>query len=120
MFNRVLNEYSNALIIIGALLLVLEISFSGVGTIASVIISAVIIFFGWKNYPLLWGKFLFWIGIISLIFNILTLFVVRLILVALVAIAVLYYLKNIYRKTDDDFGDVSGTSGEQSEVYVQP
>ncbi|HLQ73557.1 MAG TPA: cell wall-active antibiotics response protein LiaF [Bacillota bacterium] len=120
MIKRILNDYSHALIIIGALLLVLEISFSGIGTIVSVVLSAVLTFFGWKNYSLMWGKFLFWIGIISIIFNILSLFIVRLILVAIVAIAVLYYLKSSSKKEDDLFDHPEYMSAEQSEMYSQP
>ncbi|WP_404454156.1 cell wall-active antibiotics response protein LiaF [Oceanobacillus kapialis] len=84
----------NWILIIGGILLIFEIAFFFGGTIIPAIFSALIIYFGWRKYYRLWGKVVFWIGVISLVLSILNLMAVRFLLIALIILFIINYYKS--------------------------
>src|SRR5690625_2832956 len=82
MFKHLKTDTFNWILIIGAVLFILELVFFHGGMIASAIFSAVLIYVGWRNFNQLWGKILFWLGIVAAIFSILNMLAVRFLILA--------------------------------------
>jgi lia operon protein LiaF len=83
----------NWILIIGGILLIFEIAFFFGGTIIPALFSALVVYFGWRKFYHLWGKIIFWIGVVSLVLSILNLMAVRFLLVALVVLFIINYYK---------------------------
>ncbi|WP_226581676.1 cell wall-active antibiotics response protein LiaF [Halobacillus litoralis] len=94
MFKRLSTNTINAILIIGVILLIVEIVFFNGGLVFSVLFSGVFIYIGWRNYKPLWRKILFWIGLVSLIFTILSMIAVRFLVLAVLFIFIRNYLKS--------------------------
>ncbi len=92
MINRITTPALNMILLIGLSLIVIDVIFFNGGLIFSLLFSFFMIFIGKRKYDRLYGKFLFWLGIISLIISFLSLFVVKLFLVGVfIYIAYKYY-----------------------------
>ncbi|MCF3943215.1 cell wall-active antibiotics response protein LiaF [Oceanobacillus alkalisoli] len=92
MFKQIPTKSYNWILIIGILLLVAEFVFSFGGTIIPAIICGFFVYVSWKSFDTLWGKIVFWLSLIGLIFSILSLMAVRfLIIAAIVIFAMRYY-----------------------------
>ncbi|MBM7551924.1 cell wall-active antibiotics response protein LiaF [Thalassobacillus pellis] len=94
MLQKMKTDTLNWLIIIGVLLFVIEVAFFHGGLIFSVVFSGLFIYLGWKRYAKLWGKVLFWIGLITLIITILNMIAVRFLLIAGVVMFLLHYSRS--------------------------
>lgn len=94
MFKSLNTDLINIIIIIGAILFVVEITFFNGGLIFSALFSGLLIYFGWKNFQQLWGKICFWIGAISLVISILNMMAVRFFILVGIALFVIHYLKS--------------------------
>lgn len=94
MFKRLTTETLNWIIIIGVILFVIEISFFHGGLIFSALFSALLIYIGWKKFTKLWGKIVFWIGIISILFSILNMMAVRFFIIAGIVLFIVHYMKS--------------------------
>lgn len=94
MLNRLSTDTVNLLLIIGGILLVIELFFFDGGLIFSLLFSGIMCYFGWKHFRKLWAKFLFWIGLVSLILTVLHMFVIRFLLVALLIIVLINYFRS--------------------------
>src|SRR5699024_9807227 len=91
MFQRLSTDTLNWILIVGVILFVIEIAFFHGGMIVSALLSAAFVYVGWKKFTQLWGKILFWLGVVGLIFAILNMLAVRfLILVAIVLFLINY------------------------------
>lgn len=77
--------YVSWIIIIGVLLLAFEVMFFNKGLIFSVLISAILIYYGRKRYHRMKGKLFFWLGCGILFFSIITMFAIRLLILAIAA-----------------------------------
>lgn len=69
MFKRLTTDYFNWILIIGVILLIFEIAFYFGGSIIPALFSALFVYIGWKNFHKLWGKIVFWIALVSLVFR---------------------------------------------------
>lgn len=96
MLKRLTTDTINTILIIGVILLVLEIVFFNGGLVFSVLFSGVLIYVGWKDYRPLWRKVLFWIGLISLIFTVLSMIAVRFLIVAVI----FFFLRNYFKSRE--------------------
>ena len=94
MLKKLSTNTINTILIIGVVLLVVEIVFFNGGLVFSVLFSGVLIYIGWKNYKPLWRKVLFWVGVISLVFTILSMIAVRFLIVAMILIFLMNYFKS--------------------------
>src|SRR5690625_2149607 len=94
MLKKVSTDTLNWIIIIGVILFIIEIAFFGGGAITGAIISGLLFFVGWKNYSYMWGKVLFWIGLVWLIFAIFNMIAVRFLIVALLILLLMDYMKS--------------------------
>ncbi|UOQ45206.1 cell wall-active antibiotics response protein LiaF [Halobacillus salinarum] len=93
MFKHVSTDTINSILIIGVILLVVEVVFFNGGLIFSMLFSGLFIYLGWKKYKKLWGKIFFWIGLLSLVFTILSMIAVRFIIVAIIVL----FVRSFYR-----------------------
>ncbi|MBM7662985.1 lia operon protein LiaF [Bacillus mesophilus] len=93
MFNRLTTDTLNKVLIIGAILLVAELSFSNGDLVFTVIFSSLFIYFGWNRYQKIWAKVVFWIGFILLIITIFNMTAFRFLLIA----AIIYFFYHYVR-----------------------
>lgn len=93
MFKQIPTKTYNWILIIGVILFLFEITFFYGGAIIPALFSAFFLYIGWKNFKKLWGKILFWISLISLIFSVLNLIAVRFFIFAAIVIFVINYSK---------------------------
>jgi lia operon protein LiaF len=77
----------------GAVLLLLEISFFNAGLIFSLLLSAGCIYFGRKRLPRKSGKLLFWIGAISFFMNVLSMMTFKFFLLAILVHVVIQFIQ---------------------------
>src|SRR5690625_7446194 len=94
MFKRLTTETLNWIIIIGVILFIIEISFFHGGLIFSALFSVFLIYIWWKKFTKLWGKIVFCIGIISIIFSILNMMSFRFFIIAVIVLFILPYCKS--------------------------
>ncbi|WP_164668180.1 cell wall-active antibiotics response protein LiaF [Virgibacillus doumboii] len=94
MFQRLSTDTFNWILIIGVILFVIEIAFFHGGMIVSALFSGFMIYIGWKKFTHLWGKILFWLGVVGLIFAILNMLAVRFLILAAIVIFLINYSKS--------------------------
>ncbi|SHF86973.1 cell wall-active antibiotics response protein LiaF [Ornithinibacillus halophilus] len=94
MFHRLSTDHFNWILIIGVILFIIEVAFFHGGMIYSALISGILIYVGWKNFFTLWGKILFWIGVVSGLLSIFNMLAVRFLIVVAIVLFVLNYLKS--------------------------
>ncbi|TFJ91811.1 cell wall-active antibiotics response protein LiaF [Lentibacillus salicampi] len=94
MFQRLSTDTFNWILIIGVILFVIEIAFFHGGAIVSALFSTAFVYVGWKNFTQLWGKILFWLGVVGLIFAILNMLAVRFLILAAIVIFLINYSKS--------------------------
>lgn len=94
MLKKISTDTINWIVIIGVVLLIIEIAFFEGGAIGSAIFFGVLLFIGWKNYYTMWGKVLFWIGLIGLIFSIFNMIAVRFLIIAFLVLLLIDYTKS--------------------------
>ena len=94
MFKRLSTDTINTILIIGVILLLVEVVFFEGGLVFSVLFSGLMLYIGWKKYRKLWGKVFFWIGLITLVFTILSMIAVRFLIVAVIFLFVRDYFKS--------------------------
>ncbi|WP_408009342.1 cell wall-active antibiotics response protein LiaF [Pseudalkalibacillus sp. A8] len=82
------------LLIIGVILLLLEISFHGMGPIFFLILTAGCIYVGRKKYYKMIGKLLFWFGVIAFALTILNTMAFKFLLIALFIYAVIRFAQS--------------------------
>ncbi|GGB36130.1 hypothetical protein F3157_03615 [Virgibacillus dakarensis] len=99
MFHRLSTDTLNWIMIIGVILFIIEIVFFHGGMIFSALVCGLFIYIGWKKFYHIWGKFIFWIGIIGLVISVLNMLAVRFLLVAGIALFIIDYAKS---KKDKD------------------
>lgn len=98
MFKQIPTTTYNWILIIGVILLLVEIVFFFGGAIIPAILSGFFVYIGWNKFDKLWGKIVFWIALISLIFSILNLMAVRFFIFAAIVIFVLKYYETTKNK----------------------
>ncbi|GGJ90259.1 hypothetical protein GCM10007063_11120 [Lentibacillus kapialis] len=94
MFQRLSTDTFNWILIVGVILFVIEVAFFHGGMIVSALFSAAFVYVGWKNFSQLWGKVLFWLGVIGLIFAILNMLAVRFLILAAIVLFLINYSKS--------------------------
>ncbi|ALX47141.1 cell wall-active antibiotics response protein LiaF [Lentibacillus amyloliquefaciens] len=94
MFRRLSTDTFNWILIVGVILFVIEIAFFHGGMIVSAIFSGFLVYIGWKKFTQLWGKILFWLGIVGLVFAILNMLAVRFLILAAIVIFLINYSKS--------------------------
>lgn len=94
MFKRLSTDYFNWILIIGVILFIFEIAFFYGGTIIPALFSALFMYIGWRYFNRLWGKILFWISLVSLVFAVLNLLAVRFLIIAAIVLFVMNYSKS--------------------------
>lgn len=94
MFKRFSTDTFNWILIIGVILFIFEVVFFYGGTIIPALFSALFMYVGWKKFNKLWGKILFWLSLISLIFAVLNLLAVRFLIFAAIVLFIINYSKS--------------------------
>ncbi|MCR6095652.1 cell wall-active antibiotics response protein [Salipaludibacillus agaradhaerens] len=97
MLKRIPTRSMNWILMITLAILFFELMFFGGGLFFSALFLGFLTFLGWKNYRTFLGKLLFWIGIVSLALNILTMYSVRFLFIGLL---VLFFRE--YRRSSHD------------------
>lgn len=93
MFHKINSSLINWVILISLALVIIEIAFFNGSLVFSLAFSIFIIYIGYKYYVELYGKILFWVGVVSTIVTILNMFAVRfIILVIIIYVIRVYYL----------------------------
>ncbi|MBY7144031.1 cell wall-active antibiotics response protein [Virgibacillus sp. NKC19-3] len=94
MFKRLTTDTYNWILIIGVVLFIFEIVFFFGGTIIPALFSGFFMYIGWKKFDQLWGKILFWISLVGLVFAVLNLLAVRFLIIAAIVLFILNYSKS--------------------------
>lgn len=94
MFKRLTTDTYNWILVIGVILFIFEIAFFFGGTIIPALFSGFIMYIGWKKFDQLWGKILFWISSVGLVFAVLNLLAVRFLIIAAIVLFILNYSKS--------------------------
>lgn len=81
-------------------ILLFELMFFGSGFIFTVVFLGFLMYLGWKNYEAVIGKVLFWVGVISLVLNVLSMFAVRFLFIALI---ILFFIQYRRSKHEPDY-----------------
>lgn len=93
MFNRLSTNTINWIIIIGVILFIIEIAFFNGGVLWAALIFGFMLYLGKKNYTAMWGKVLFWIGLLSLIISILNMIAIRFLIIVFIVLFLIDYLR---------------------------
>lgn len=93
MFKRISTDTINTILIIGVILLIVEVVFFEGGLVFSLIFFGFLLYLGWKKYWTTWGKVFFWVGLIVLVFTVLSMMAVRFLIVAIIFLFVRDYYK---------------------------
>ncbi|WP_249871235.1 cell wall-active antibiotics response protein LiaF [Oceanobacillus saliphilus] len=120
MFKRLSTDYFNWILIIGVILFIFEIAFFYGGTIIPALFSALFMYIGWKYFNKLWGKILFWISLVSLVFAILNLMAVRFLIIAAVVLFIIHYSKAKKEAEYDEPILPSGEIREETLIEITP
>lgn len=94
MFERLSTDKLNWIIMISVVLFIMEFSFFNSGLIFSALFSGICIYIGWKHFTEVWGKVLFWVGIVSLTFSILNMMAVRFLIIVVLIMLIIHYIKS--------------------------
>ncbi|MEN1966636.1 cell wall-active antibiotics response protein LiaF [Lentibacillus sp. N15] len=114
MFNRLSTDTWNWILLIGAILFAVEITFFHGGTIISALISGFLIYFGKKRFHKLHGKIIFWIGVVGLAFSAISMLAVRFFIVVVIILFALEY----YRTQKEPYV-IQPNIAEQQEVHTE-
>lgn len=120
MFKRLTTDYFNWILIIGVILLIFEIAFFFGGSIIPALFSALFVYIGWKNFHKLWGKIVFWIALVSLVFSVLNLLAVRFLIIAAIIIFIINYSKSKSEATQMEPILPDGEKKRESMIKVDP
>ena len=91
--HRLSTDQLNWIIVIGVILFLLEFVFFSGGLIFTALIAGIIVYFGWKNFHESWGKVMFWVGLIAIIFSVLNMIAVRFLILVAIIMFVIHYIK---------------------------
>lgn len=94
MFKRLTTDTLNWILIIGVILFIIELAFFQGGMIASALFSGLFIYVGWKRFRRLWGKIIFWLGVVGLVFAVLNMLAVRFLIIAAIVLFIIDYSKS--------------------------
>ncbi|WP_217585935.1 cell wall-active antibiotics response protein LiaF [Lentibacillus saliphilus] len=94
MMQRLTTDTFNWILIVGVILFIVEIAFFHGGMIGTALFAALFIYIGRKNYSQLWGKIMFWLGVVGLLLSILNMLAVRFFIIAAIVIFVIQYSKS--------------------------
>lgn len=94
MLKRLSTDTINWIIIIGVVLFVIEIAFFHGGMIGTAVFTGLLAYIGWKNYSTLWGKVIFWIGVIGFIFAFLNMIAIRFLIIVFLVLLLIDYAKS--------------------------
>ncbi|WP_416151375.1 cell wall-active antibiotics response protein LiaF [Salipaludibacillus sp. HK11] len=94
MFKRIPTRTFNSILLITVVILLFELMFFGGGFIFTALFLGFLMYLGWKNFDSLIGKILFWVGIVSLVLNVLNMFAVRFLFIALIILFFLQYRRS--------------------------
>lgn len=97
MLKRLSTDTINTILIIGVILLIVEVAFFNGGLVFSVLFASLLIYIGWKKYHVLWRKICFWIGVLSLVFTVLSMIAVRFLIIAVIIL----FIRNYYKSRND-------------------
>lgn len=115
MFDRLSTDNFNWILITVVILFIIEIAFFGGEMIISALISAALIYFGWNNFTELWGKVIFWIGIVSIIIAVVNLLAIRFLIIVAIILFLIHYLKS-----KDNVDTIAPNLPPRQEVIVDP
>lgn len=91
MLNHLKSGFISWILLVGALLLLLEISFFNTGLIFSLLVPAAMIYFGRKMMPKTLGKILFWIGLLFVLTTVFGMMTFRFFLIAILVYLIFQY-----------------------------
>ncbi|SEM94791.1 lia operon protein LiaF [Mesobacillus persicus] len=94
MLNKMQNDSFSWMLLIGALLLLVEITFFNQGLIFSLFVSGAMIYFGRKLYSRVLGKMLFWIGLFTFASSVFGMMTFRLLLLAALLFLIIQFAQS--------------------------
>jgi lia operon protein LiaF len=94
MLKKLNSEYISWIILVGAVILLLEVTFFNQGLIFSLFISILMVYLGRKSLPKKMGKLLFWGGLFLIIINIFQMMTFRFVLLAIFIYFVLQFAQS--------------------------
>ncbi|WP_239094355.1 cell wall-active antibiotics response protein LiaF [Bacillus sp. B15-48] len=94
MLNKLKSDSYSWIFLIGAMLLLLEVTFFNHGLIFSLFVSGTMIYFGRKLYERSTGKLLFWVGLFFFISSIIGMMTFRLLLLAILLYVVIRFARS--------------------------
>lgn len=94
MFKRIPTRTFNWILMITIVILLFELMFFGGGFIFTGLFLGFLIYLGWKNYDSVVGKVLFWVGVVSLVLNVLSMYAIRFLFIALIILFFLQYRRS--------------------------
>ncbi|GAA0422188.1 MAG: cell wall-active antibiotics response protein LiaF [Bacillota bacterium] len=94
MFQRLTTDTLNWILIIGVILFIIELTFFHGGMLIPALFFALLIYIGRKKFHSLWGKVIFWSGMVGIIFAILNMLAVRFLIIAAIVLFVVNYSKS--------------------------
>lgn len=90
MLKRVPAKYMNLIVLVALAILFVELAVRGGDVVIPAVIFGIIIYFGWKHFKSLFGKLLFFMGILAFIGNVFSLVAVQFFLIAMIALFIKY------------------------------
>ncbi|WLR51162.1 cell wall-active antibiotics response protein LiaF [Bacillus tianshenii] len=87
-------DYMSGTLLIGIFILLVEVTFFNRGLIVSLLLSLLLIYFGRKKLHRLFGKVLFWVGVISLFFTVINMMTLKFLLLAIILYFILKYFQS--------------------------
>ncbi|WP_330948916.1 cell wall-active antibiotics response protein LiaF [Virgibacillus sp. MG-45] len=118
MFHRLSTDTLNWIIIIGIALFILELAFFHGGMVIPALFSALAIYIGRKHLYEVWGKVVFWLGVIGFVFSVLNMLAVRFLIVAGIVLFVMDYMKT-KKEAQQLHPDRTIISEQQEEELIQ-
>lgn len=94
MLNRISTDSFNWILLIGVSLLFIELIFFKSGLVFALFFLGFITYIGKKNYHHLLGKILFWLGIISIFFNVISMIAIRFFVIAAIVLFFIHYKRS--------------------------
>lgn len=94
MLDRISTNSLNWILLIGVALLFIELIFFKSGLVFSLFFLSFLVYIGKKKYHRTLGKIIFWIGIVSIFFNVINMIAIRFVVIAAVILFFIHYRRS--------------------------
>ncbi|CDQ39123.1 cell wall-active antibiotics response protein LiaF [Virgibacillus salexigens] len=94
MFRQLTTDTLNWILIIGVILFIIELTFYHGGMLINALFFSLLIYIGRKKYHSLFGKVIFWVGVVGIVFAILNMLAIRFLIIAAIILFLIHYSKS--------------------------